>query len=233
MCGRFTLTSSQEQISTVLGDLIFNDPVVARYNIAPTQDVPAVLNHDPTRLVHVYWGLVPFWAKDRSIGQRLINARAETLAKKPAFKKSLESRRCLVPADGFFEWKRTPGARYKTPVYFQADQGQPFAFAGLWATWRDPKTGDVLTSCTIITTAPNELVASVHNRMPVILRRSLHDTWLSRDVLTDDELGACATPYPAARMRCYEVSRRVNDTRHDDPACIAPADPPQGTLPFH
>lgn len=223
MCGRFALSSTQEQIAAVLPGLIFERTPQPRYNIAPTQDVAAVLNDGRRVLSYLRWGLIPFWAKDPAIGARMINARAETLAEKPSFRTPLKSRRCVIFADGFYEWRKDPGKKTKTPMFFRVKSEEPFAFAGLWDRWRDP-AGDDVTSCTIITTTPNELLVKVHNRMPAILLPEHYDAWLqSGDVQPAKTLPLLA-PYPADRMIGYEVSTSVNRPSFDDPSCIEPVE---------
>ncbi len=170
MCGRFTLTTSPEQLRAAFYGLSVPDQVQPRYNIAPTQPVAVVANDDKFQMDFFIWGLIPSWAKDPAIGSRMINARAETLAEKPSFRAAFRRRRCLVLADGFYEWRQEPGQRSKTPMYIKLKSGEPFAFAGLWENWNSPDGSNVL-SCTIITTEPNSLMQSIHNRMPVILSK--------------------------------------------------------------
>ena len=215
MCGRYSLTTPMEAIAQLFAlDSRANLP--ARYNIAPTQDVPVVrVARDGRReLVQVRWGLVPAWAKDIKIGARMINARAETIATR--FKATFEQRRCLVVADGFYEWlKRPDGA--KQPYHITLADKAAFAFAGLWESWRDP-AGESLLSCSIITTEANALVAPIHGRMPVILAPADHAAWLAAP---DTSL---LTPYSADAMAVTAVSTRVNNVANDDPECLAPAD---------
>ena len=183
MCGRFTLFHNLESIAQA-----FNVPVphsmqiTPRYNIAPTQDIITILNdHDSPHLALLRWGLIPSWAKDESIGNRMINARAETLAEKPSFKRLLHRKRCLIVADGFYEWRQEPGSKVKTPMYITMKDQQPFAFAGLWDTWKGGPDSEPLQTCTIITTQPNTLMASIHDRMPAILGEEAHEEWLDTD----------------------------------------------------
>lgn len=192
-----------------------------RYNIAPTQKVPALLVRNGRRvLAEMQWGLVPGWARDKKIGARLINARAETLAEKPAFRNALRKGRCLVPADGFYEWQKED--KRKIPMYIRLIGGRPFAFAGLYEFWRD--ADEELLSCTIITTEANELVRPIHTRMPVILPPEMHKPWLD-PTLTEKE-AACALlrPMEGRLMEAFPVSSRVNSPRNDDPGCIIPCD---------
>ena len=199
-----------------------------RYNIAPTQQVliaRAKEGGEATEVVPVRWGLVPSWAKDPSIGSRMINARGETVATKPAFRSAVKYRRCLIPADGFFEWKKTGSA--KQPHWIRFADGRAFAFAGLWERWR-PADGQPVDSCTIITTTPNRLVAGIHDRMPVILARGRHREWLGPERLPDGRLETLMVPYPPEKMEARPVSNHVNRPANDDPACIEPLD--QGNL---
>ena len=182
-------------------------PHAPRYNIAPSQPLLAVLNGGERRAAHLRWGLIPSWAKSASVGNRLINARAETVAERPSFRSALARRRCLVLADGFYEWQRTGKAR--RPMRVTLKSGEPFAFAGLWDSWRDPE-GEIVRSCTIITTAANELLRPVHERMPVILPRELESFWLDNDMRDTGALSNVLAPYPVEAMEMYEVSSLVN-----------------------
>ena len=220
MCGRFTLAKPREEIEALLGDVESPVPVAPRYNIAPSQPVLTVLNRAPRRLVFTQWGLVPPWAKDPAIGSRLINARAETVAVKPAFRHGFRTSRCLILADGFYEWKKTAGRTVKQPMHIRLRSGEPFAFAGLWAEWQGPD-GSQRTTSTIITTTPNPLLAAIHNRMPAILPRDGYATWLDTTTPDARALQALLVPYPAAEMEASPVSRKVNNVRYDEPDCIA------------
>ena len=163
------------------------------------------------------WGLIPSWAKDMSIGSRMINARAETVGEKPSFRNALRRRRCLVLADGFYEWQKL--GKQKRPMRIVMQSGEPFAFAGLWETWRDPQ-GDVIPSCTIITTSANDTLGPIHDRMPVILPRDLEDLWLDNSVDDPDALTSVLTPYDDDAMEAYEVSPLVNSARNDGPEVV-------------
>jgi putative SOS response-associated peptidase YedK len=226
MCGRYLLTTPVDALRELF--LFMERPnLQPRYNVAPTQDVPIVRlsrEGDRRELILVRWGLVPYWADDIAIGNRLINARAETVQKTPAFREAYQRRRCLVPADGFFEWQKD--GKVKPPLLVRRKDRAPFAFAGLWERWKQPD-GEVLRSCTIITCPPNELVAPVHNRMPVILDASDHGRWL------DPEAGgqALLKPCPAEWLEAIPVSPRVNSPQNDDPACIAPLGPAEPVQP--
>lgn len=199
-----------------------------RYNIAPTSLVPTVLRMPNTsakqsplqsdRQFHLLrWGLIPSWAKDSTMGARLINARAETVSEKPSFRAAFRHRRCLVVADGFYEWQRQE--RLKQPFYFRLQNGQPFAFAGLWERWKD-SDGVTIESCTILTTEANELLRSIHDRMPVILDPKDYDLWLDPAVQKPDPLQHLLRPYQSEAMTAYPVSTQVNNPSNNSPECI-------------
>ncbi|HZS77289.1 MAG TPA: SOS response-associated peptidase [Ktedonobacteraceae bacterium] len=217
MCGRFTLKIDVGAIAKKFGA----EPTIhtaPRYNIAPTQNVVSVLRNGSNHLDELRWGLIPAWAKDESIGSKMINARAETLAEKPSFKRLLLSRRCLIVADGFYEWKQEHG--YKTPMYITMKDGEPFAFAGLWDSWKNPD-GETIRTCTIITTKPNEVVEPIHDRMPAIMRPDMYDAWLDTSVKDVDLLEHLLGPYPAQEMTARAVSRLVNDPRREGAELLA------------
>jgi putative SOS response-associated peptidase YedK len=219
MCGRYTLINVAKitQAFPWIHEHISDD--VSRYNIAPTQPILAVTNNHADRLEHLHWGLIPSWAKDPAIGNRMINARAETLAEKPAFRTALRRRRCLVPADGFYEWKKDPDGKTKTPMHVRMKDAGVFAFAGLWDVWRSPD-GSVLPSCTLITTEPNELMKDIHDRMPVIIKREDYQRWLDANERDPADLTELLKPYPASEMEARPVSKTVNNPKNDSPACI-------------
>jgi putative SOS response-associated peptidase YedK len=226
MCGRYSITSPTEAIQRVFG-FVERPNLQPRYNVAPTQDVPIVRRaaadggDDGARhLAVVRWGLVPFWAKDLSIGARMINARAESVAEKPAFREAFRCRRCLVVADGFYEWQKAGGA--KQPYRITLADESPFGFAGLWESWRDKASGETVETCTIITTTANAALASIHERMPVILAPRDHEAWLATEPEEAATLADLLQPYPGEGVRAYPVSTRVNAVRNDDEACIAP-----------
>jgi len=222
MCGRFTLTVDANTIQTHFPWLEHVPHQLApRYNIAPTQPIAAVPNDGRNTVDHFVWGLIPFWAKDPSIGSRMINARSETLAEKNSFKNPYKRRRCLILADGFYEWAKVPGQKTKQPYYLRMEDGVPFAFAGLWEEWQSPE-GSQLRSATIITTEPNPLVAKVHNRMPVILHPDDYALWLSPDEQPPSALQPLLTAYPAEEMVAYPVSTMVNRPTNESPENIAP-----------
>ena len=221
MCGRFNLTTPTEGLRALFGfDELPNLP--PRYNIAPTQEVAAVRLSGAARrpaFALLRWGLIPAWAKDASIGSRMINARAETAAEKPAFRDAFRRRRCLIPATGFYEWeKRSDGSRQ--PWHITLEGGVPFAFAGLWDHWSAPD-GSEVESCTIVTTGAAASIASIHERMPVILDAPDHSVWLAG---TPEEAADLLHPYSGA-LRSYTVGSRVNSVRNDDASLVEPAAP--------
>ena len=220
MCGRYTLTQTG-QLPAVFE--ISEVRIPPRFNIAPTQEVPVVrLSEERGRyLDSLKWGLVPGWAKDPSIGARMINARSETVDKKPSFRDAFRQRRCLVPADGFYEWKKLP--RAKQPYFIGMGDRSVFAFAGLWECFE--RADQELETFTILTCEPNTLLSNIHDRMPVILPRETYSAWL--DPKTDPtDLSSLLIPYPAVNMTSFPVSKLVNSPRNDTPHCIEPVDPP-------
>lgn len=220
MCGRYSLTVNPEELMEHFHLDSADATTSPRFNIAPTQDVPVVLNESPTRLSIVQWGLIPSWAKDPGIGAQMINARAETLPEKPAFRNAFKKRRCLVLADGFYEWRKEADGKTKTPIYLRLKSGEPFALAGLWEVWTSPE-GEKRRTCTIITTEPNDLVAPIHNRMPAILARDAAADWLD-GTMEPLALMSMLKPYAVDQMQAYPVSRRVNAPANDEPALIQP-----------
>ena len=218
MCGRYTLRHDIQAIAQEF-QVAPSLQTVPRYNIAPTQEVVSVLQNGAAHLELLRWGLIPSWAKEESIGSKMINARAETLAEKPSFKRLLHSKRCLVVTDGFYEWKQE-GRGPKTPMYITLEDGQLFAFAGLWDDWKNPD-GQVIRTCTIITTDANELIAPIHNRMPVILSRDARKIWLD-SALKDEHIQLpLLAPYPSNKLEVRPVSRLVNDPRREGAELIA------------
>ncbi len=225
MCGRYTLTASPEAVQMAF-QLKAVPNLTPRYNIAPTQMVPIITGEARDSLTWVKWGLIPSWAKDESGASMLINARSETIEEKPSFRSAFKKRRCLVPADGFYEWRKDGDK--KRPQYIYLDEREVFAFAGLWETWKNP-VGEMVFSCTIITGEPNDLIKTMHHRMAVILPPDQYSDWL------DDEtplpvLKNMLTPYPPEHMHTYEVSTLVNNARVDQPNLLEPNSPPQQTL---
>jgi putative SOS response-associated peptidase YedK len=219
MCGRYTLKTPVSELAERF-DIEETPPsMTASYNIAPTQQVATVLAENGKRkLEMLHWGLIPSWAKDPEVGNRMINARAETVAEKPSYRKAFQERRCLILADGFYEWQKTDNG--KQPFYIRMEDESPFAFAGLWESWRN---GREIRSCTIITTVPNDVAAPIHNRMPVILRPEDYEMWLDPDFDEREPLTSLLKPYPADGMEAYPVSRRVNKPSNNEPGCIEPA----------
>ena len=226
MCGRFALMTPTEMLvklfdvpETAVESL---PPSIPRYNIAPTQPVVAIRldEHGERDLTFFHWGLIPSWSKDIQMGSRMINARSETVTEKPSFRNAFKRRRCLIPADGFYEWQKQ--ADGKQPMFIRPSEGaeRPFALAGLWEFWSDPD-GGTIQSCTILTTSPNELMAAIHNRMPVIVEPEDFDLWLNPE--PDPEQGLhLLRPYPAEKMVAYPVNTLVNNPRNDVPQCVEP-----------
>lgn len=223
MCGRYRLTAKERYLRDHFG-LNEDPPWTPHWNIAPTQPV-AVIRQDPKEPKRTFsllrWGLIPHWAKDASIGFNTINGMSETAADKPAFRDAMSRRRCLIPADGFYEWQKL-GPKRKQPYCFGMNDGSVFAFAGLWERWRDP-AGEVLETCTILTTKPNSLVADVHDRMPAILKPEDYDLWLDPGMTNVALLADCFTPFDPRLMKKYPVSTRVNRAENDDPECAQEA----------
>ncbi len=221
MCGRFSSSAKPEQIKKEFNAAV-EDPSIftPRYNIAPTQMIPAVLNKEGERIIAALkWGLVPSWAKDALIGSRMINARAETLTEKPSFREAYKSRRCIVPASGFYEWQRSEKGA-KQPFYFYLTNKEVFGFAGLWEEWLDKESGESLETCTIITTEANDVLKPVHDRMPVILKAADYDEWLDLKESNTDKLQKLLAPYPPDEMSSHAVSRAVNSPTLDSPELI-------------
>lgn len=220
MCGRYDETIPIEQLAKRFG---FDPDVIdfaPRYNIAPSQIVPIIVKAKENELRQYRWGLIPHWAKDPAIGHKMINARAETVASKPSFRDSFKNKRCLVPATGFYEWRKY--GKTKTPMRITLTDEEPFAMAGLWSAWVDKKTGEVLPTFTIITTEANALLEPIHNRMPVILKRENEDAWLDPDNMDRQALQDILEPYPSELMKYYPVSTLVNSPHNDSPEIIEP-----------
>ncbi|MBE0432352.1 SOS response-associated peptidase [candidate division WOR-3 bacterium] len=221
MCGRFvrksTITVIEDEFDIYEVDWAFEPS----YNIAPDQDIACVIGNGGNRLVKFRWGLVPFWAEDPSIGYKMINARAETLAEKKSFARAFKKQRCLIIADGFYEWRKLADGKRKMPMYFRLREGRPFGLAGLYENWH-AKDGTTLQTCTIITTRPNELMAPVHNRMPAILDPEKRQVWLDKEMDDPGVLMSLLEPYDAGQMEAYEVSRKVNSPGYNEPDCIDP-----------
>lgn len=229
MCGRYVSSSTPDEIGAYFdAELTEETAIEPSWNVAPTDDVHVVLVEDGVRRVAAHhWGLVPRWAKDPSVGSRMINARAETLATKGAFKHAFARRRCLVPADGFYEWDKVSGQRSKQPYFIHRPEGELLAFAGLWEDWRGPE-GDGpqhLRSASIVTTTPNDLMARIHDRMPVVLPDSAWDAWLDPDGRDVDALARLLVPAPDGVLVMHPVGREVGNVRNDGPQLIHEVDP--------
>lgn len=222
MCGRFSLRVELAELLAYYDIMDTAFDYVPRYNIAPGQHIPAIIaGPDGRRLGGLKWGLVPEWSRDARIGNKMINARAETIAEKPAFRKPFRTKRCIVPADGFYEWRKAD----KQPHRIVHRDESLLSMAALYDVWVSP-TGEKLATVTIVTTEPNPLMAALHDRMPVILPRDRVDTWLDRDVREPEELLPLLEPYPADDMRAYPVDPLVGNVKNDVPACLDPYEPP-------
>jgi len=223
VCGRFTSLLAPELLA-VIYEVFPPEHTSQRYNIAPTQQVAIVRESiDASRsLSSAHWGLIPHWAKDRSIGSRMINARSETVHEKPAFRQAIKTRRCIIPASGFYEWTATPVG--KQPYYITMRDGSPFSFAGIWDSWTAPD-GSELESCSILTTSANTLMASIHDRMPVILYQGEFDRWLDPGNTDPRHLQHFYQPYPPELMTAWQVSRQVNSASHNAADCIQAIEP--------
>ncbi len=225
MCGRFTLTADPNSLQQLVPQLQLNQWQGPRYNIAPSQPIPSLLNDGSWTLTYIQWGLIPHWTKDltkiSTLAASMINARSETLMEKPAFRRPFQQQRCLIFADGFYEWQARPPQRQKQPYYIHLKSGEPFAFAGLWDRWQDPN-GSLLTTGTILTTSANPLLASLHPRMPVILDPHTFATWLDPSLKDPHLLRPYLQPYPASEMESYPVSLQVNRPSNDQSSLITP-----------
>jgi putative SOS response-associated peptidase YedK len=222
MCGRFTLVSPYVAVTERFHAAAPPD-LRPRYNIAPGQEVLCVIRDGANRIEPLRWGLIPSWAKDPAIGNRMINARAETVAERPSFRRAFAKHRCLVVADGFYEWRKV--GKTKVPVYIFLKSKKPFGFAGLYENWKSPD-GKEIRTCSIITTDSNDLVRPIHDRMPVILHEDEEDRWLDPGENSRERLQVLLQPYPSEEMDAYEVTTVVNNIRHDTPDCITPASLP-------
>jgi putative SOS response-associated peptidase YedK len=224
MCGRYKLSRRKQVVEEYFDSAPWEDDWSPRYNIAPTQLIPVIRQHpkEPLReLSLMKWGLIPSWSKDSSGAASMINARSETASTKPAFRDALKSRRCMIPADGFYEWMRTGKA--KQPYSFEVGEGQLFAFAGLWDRWKDP-SGNWIKTCSILTMTPNAVTSPVHDRMPVILESNDYDLWLDRGMQNVAAVSELLKTYDATSMRSFPVSPRINSAVNDDQECSAPVE---------
>jgi putative SOS response-associated peptidase YedK len=223
MCGRYRLSRRKQIVEEYFDSVSVEQDWSPRYNIAPTQSVPVIRQNpkEPVReLSLVRWGLIPSWVKDSSSAAKMINARSETAGTRPAFRDALKFRRCLVPADGFYEWQRTGKA--KQPYCFEVNEGELFAFAGIWDRWKDRDS--TVETCSILTTTPNVVTSTVHDRMPVILDPSNYDLWLDPGMMHVDAASDLLKPYDARLMRCYPISTRINHVANDDLECSRPVE---------
>ena len=219
MCGRFALSATTDQVEKLLPELYSNRKIIPNYNIAPSQEVAVILNTKPKEINFAVWGLIPSWAKDEKIGQKMINARSETLMEKPSFNNLFIRKRCLIIADGFYEWKKDEKTKSKTPYFIKMKTGEPLTFAGLWDEWIDKSNNDKVISTTIITTEPNELMLNIHNRMPAIILPNERNLWLSPEVQTN-HLKSLFIPIPGELLEAYPVSGRVNSPMNIDSSSI-------------
>ncbi|HPI20412.1 MAG TPA: SOS response-associated peptidase [Candidatus Kapabacteria bacterium] len=217
MCGRFALSAKTKQIEKLVPGIKSEIEITPRYNIAPSQNVLSVLNSNSLQLNFLKWGLIPFWSKDEKIGSKLINARIETVQEKPAFRNSLKSKRCIIFADGFYEWDKNSSVG-KIPYFIKLKSNEPFAFAGLWDSWKNTDN-TVINSCSIITTQSNELMKNIHSRMPVILQNEIIQKWLSNDCFDMNLIEELKEPYSSDKMEMYRVSTIVNSPMNDNPLC--------------
>ena len=218
MCGRFSFAEFEG-----IEERFQREPpnLKPNYNVAPSQDIPVIINNGANHLFMYRWGLIPFWAKDPSISNKMINARAETIDEKPSFKTCLRRKRCLIVADGFYEWKKEGST--KRPHRIILKNKELFGFAGLWDTWKSP-TGEIVNSCSVITITPNEVMVPIHNRMPVILPREVEQVWLDQEIIDSNFLKSLLMPYPADLMMAYEVSTLVNSPKNNGPECLVPVE---------
>jgi len=219
MCGRFSLAKSKEEIQKRFAVQI-KTPIVPQFNIAPMQSCAVITNQTPNELQFFQWGLIPSWSIDRSTAMNMINARAESVYQKIPFKHIVKNQRCLVPSDGFFEWRKE--GKNKVPYRFNLNNEEAFSYAGLWDSWKNEETGDLVNTFTIITTEANKVVKAVHDRMPVILRKDLEKLWIAEDV-TESQAISLLKPYDTEQMYSYAVHRAVNDARNNTPECIQAA----------
>ncbi|MEM7323076.1 MAG: SOS response-associated peptidase [Actinomycetota bacterium] len=230
MCGRFVSASPPDELAAYFGAAEPEGGLEPNFNVAPTNEVYAVRASDGNRMMAALrWGLVPFWAKDLKIGSRMINARSETVADKPAFRKAFQSRRCLIPADGFYEWAKVAGQKAKQPYFIHRTDGEPIVFAGMWERWKprleDGKTidedADVIETCTILTCGPNETMATIHDRMPVLLPPAVWDDWLSGETPMD-YISSLMKPAPDDLLTLVPVSTAVNNVRNKGEELLRP-----------
>lgn len=221
MCGRYSFAPDLKIVNEHYDITVNNGDIGPNYNCAPSQRLPVISNDDKGKISHYSWGLIPFWAKDKSIGYKLINARGETLTEKGSFKHAFKRRRCLVPADAFYEWKKMEGSKEKIPYRIFLPEQPVFSMAGIWEQWKSPE-GEMIRSFSIITISPNELMAEIHNRMPVILPAEAENIWLESG--DQDELMELIKPYPAKKMDAYRISTLVNSPKKNSEEIIRPVE---------
>jgi putative SOS response-associated peptidase YedK len=234
MCGRFTQERPTSDLAEIFEAEDLADEPGGRFNVAPTDEAVVVVQREGRRAIKAYrWGLIPHWAEDAKVGTRMFNARAETLGSSPVFREAFRKRRCLVPVDSFYEWRRE--GRVRQPFRIVRADGRPLALAGLWAGWRDPDTDQVRRTFTIITTDSNDLMRPIHDRMPVVVPPAAWDHWLDPGLPDPAELNGLLVPTPDGDLEVYPVSRAVNDVRNNGPELIEPVpDPPAGaSTPTH
>ena len=223
MCGRFVGYRSLDELKGFFPIDKSACDAISNYNVAPSQEILAIARYESENwLVKFHWGLVPFWAKDISIGNRMINARSESVAEKPSFRNAFRKRRCLIIADGFYEWKGEKGR--KQPMFITSTDHKPFAFAGLWETWKKDDQDSIYKSCTIITTQASESIRDIHHRMPVIIKPTSYEAWLDPGNQDLGELDRILKNEVVTELVSYPVSKQVNSTRHNDPSCIEPVE---------
>lgn len=226
MCGRFTQERPTSELAEIFEAEDLADVAGGRFNVAPTDEAAVVVQREDRRAIKAYrWGLIPHWAEDPKVGNRLFNARAETLATSPIFREAFRKRRCLIPVDSFYEWRRE--GKVRQPFRIMRTDGRPLALAGLWAGWRDPDTEEVRRTFTIVTTTPNDLVRPIHDRMPVVVPPDAWDRWLDPSIPDPAELNGLLVPAPDGGLAAYPVTRAVNDVRNDGPELIEPLPDPE------
>lgn len=222
MCGRASLTKTEKELEKRFNATFYREDIerynpLPNFNVAPTNKLPVITNKDPEHFRPFQWGLVPFWAKDVKIGYKMINARIETLASKPAFRQAFHKRRCIVPFDGFYEWKKTDGS--KQPYFIHRKDGEAFAIAGLWEHWKDPSTGQNLYTFTLITQDPSPAISKLHDRMPAMLLPEEEHLWIDDEIPSEEALKVIQ-PYPDELLEIYPVSTKVNNVRNNDPSLL-------------
>ncbi len=222
MCGRFSLAADPQELQMAFPGFLFPNTISPRYNVAPSQPVLAIPNNGNKKADFFRWGLIPSWAKDPSIGMKMINARSEGISEKPSFRGPYRYKRCIVPVSGFYEWKKNPASKTKTPYYIGLSSGAPFGIAGLWDEWLSSDGSEVQT-CTLITTSSNSLISPLHERMPVILPPDAYNLWLDPEPIKPGALNELLIPYASDKMAAYPVTPFVNNVANDSPLCVQAA----------